>query len=340
MVLDIFLLIVGMGLLIKGADWFVSGSSAIAKALKIPSLIIGLTLVSMGTSAPEASVSINSAVSGMNDMSIGNVVGSNIFNTLMIIGVSSLILPLSIGKDIKRYDIPIMVGLYGLLLLFAFVLSPLKLDLFESITMLVLFIAYTAFLIIRTKKTNKKLSTTSDGESEETPSGEEVAAETTASDEAEKKKKKERPIWLNIILAAVGLAGIIFGGDLVVDHAADIAKRLGMSEVLVGLTIVAVGTSLPELVTSIVASVKKENDIAIGNVIGSNIFNIVLILGLSSTISRLTLDWATLVDMLVMLGSGLIMMVIALCCKNTKRWQGAMLLLLYIGYLTYIIIRN
>lgn len=318
MALDIVLLLVGMVLLVKGADWFVSGSSAIAKALKIPPLIIGLTLVSMGTSAPEASVSIQSAVKGMNDLSIGNVVGSNIFNTLLILGISSLIVPLSIGKDIKRYDIPVMVCLYGVLLLFAFVITPLKLDIFESVTMLVLFVAYTAFLIIRTKKTNNQL----------------------AVPPPENTEKKKKPLWLSIILAVVGLAGVIFGGNIVVVHASDIAKSLGMSEALVGLTIVAVGTSLPELVTSVVASIKKENDIAIGNVIGSNIFNIIFILGLSSTISNLTLDWATLTDMLVMLGSGIIVLGIALFSKKMQRWQGAVTLLLYIGYLTYIIIRN
>lgn len=322
MALDILLLIVGMVLLVKGADWFVSGSSEIAKALKIPPLIIGLTLVSMGTSAPEASVSINSAVNGMNDMSIGNVVGSNIFNTLLILGVSSLIVPLSIGKDIKRYDIPVMVCIYGVLLLFGFVITPLKLDIFESVTLLALFAAYTAFLIIRAKKANKGLA---------------LAGGSSTPQTAEKKK---RPIAVSIILAAVGLAGIIFGGDLVVDNASDIAKAVGMSESLVGLTIVAVGTSLPELVTSITASVKKENDIAIGNVIGSNIFNIIFILGLSSTISPLTLDRAALVDMLVMFGSGVILLLIALFSKKMQRWQGAVTLLLYVGYLTYIIIRN
>lgn len=321
----IVLLIVGMALLVKGADWFVSGSSAIAKALKIPSLIIGLTLVSMGTSAPEASVSINSAVNGMNDMSIGNVVGSNIFNTLLILGVSSLIVPLSIGKDIKRYDIPIMVCLYGVLLLFAFVITPLKLDIFESVTMLVLFVAYTVFLIIRAKRANKKLNVTADSTTEQT---------------TQVKEEKKKPIWLSIVLAVVGLAGIIFGGDLVVDNAAAIAKTAGMSETLVGLTIVAVGTSLPELVTSVVASVKKENDIAIGNVIGSNIFNIIFILGLSSTISNLTLDWAALTDLLVMLGSGVIILSIALFSKKMYRWQGAISVLLYVGYVVYIIIRN
>lgn len=322
MALYILLLIVGMVLLVKGADWFVSGSSAIAKALKIPPLIIGLTLVSMGTSAPEASVSINSAVNGMNNMSIGNVVGSNIFNTLLILGVSSLIVPLSVSKDIKRYDIPVMVCIYGVLLLFGFVITPLKLDIFESVTLLALFAAYTVFLIIRAKKANKGLA---------------LAGGSSTPQTAEKKK---RPIAVSIILAAVGLAGIIFGGDLVVDNASDIAKAVGMSESLVGLTIVAVGTSLPELVTSITASVKKENDIAIGNVIGSNIFNIIFILGLSSTISPLALDKSALVDMLVMFGSGVILLLIALFSKKMQRWQGAVTLLLYIGYLTYIIIRN
>lgn len=322
---DIVLLIVGMALLVKGADWFVSGSSAIAKALKIPSLIIGLTLVSMGTSAPEASVSINSAVNGMNDMSIGNIVGSNIFNTLLILGVSSLIVPLSVGKDIKRYDIPIMVCIYGVLLLFAFVITPLKLDTFESVAMLVAFVVYTAFLVIRTKRTNKKLF---------------VPDENTTEQISEVKAEKNKPIWFSIVLAAVGLTGIIFGGDLVVNHAAAIAQTAGMSETLVGLTIVAVGTSLPELVTSVVASIKKENDIAIGNVIGSNIFNIIFILGLSSAINNLTVDLSALTDLLVMLGSGVIVLLIALFSPKMQRWQGAITILLYVGYIVYIIIRN
>lgn len=325
MALDIILLIVGMALLVKGADWFVSGSSAIAKALKIPSLIIGLTLVSMGTSAPEASVSINSAVNGMNDLSLGNVVGSNIFNTLFILGVSSLIVPLTVGKDIKRYDVPIMVCLYGVFMLFAFVITPLKIDIFESVAMLVLFAAYTAFLIVRAKKANKKITDTA-------PNTDKPTKEAT--------NEKRKPIWLSIILAVVGLAGVIFGGDLVVDNAAAIAKAAGMSEALVGLTIVAVGTSLPELVTSVVASVKKENDIAIGNVIGSNIFNIIFILGLSSAISPLTVDWSALADLTVMLGSGVIVLLIALFFPKMQRWQGAITVLLYAGYVVYIVIRN
>lgn len=323
MFLNVLLLIMGMILLIKGADWFVSGSSNIAKALKIPSLIIGLTLVSMGTSAPEASVSINSAVNGMNDLSLGNVVGSNIFNTLLILGVSSLIIPLSVSKDVKKFDLPLMIGFYGVLLLFAFLITPLKIDVYESAALLAMFVGYTVFLILRSKKAtvlmleNGRNATTEKAETE-----------------------KRTPVWLSIILSVSGLAGIIFGGDLVVDSAAEIAKFLGMSEALVGLTIVAIGTSLPELVTSVVACIKNENDIAVGNVIGSNIFNIIFILGLSSTISNLTLDWAIFTDIAVMLVAGILVLLIALFSGKTKKWQGAIMVLLYIGYIIYIIIRN
>ena len=242
MFLDCVLLIVGMALLVKGADWFVDGSSKIAKAMKIPPLVIGLTLVSMGTSMPEASVSINSSVNGLTDMSIGNIVGSDIFNTLLILGVSALIVPLSIGRDIKVYDIPVMVGIYVLLILFAFAITPLRLDWWEGVIFLALFVGYTAFLIVRTKRENKRA---------------EAERAENAETEKEDAARKKTPLWLSIVLVVIGLAGIIFGGDLVVDNAAEIAKRLGMSETLVGLTIVAVGTSLPELVTSVVASVKK-----------------------------------------------------------------------------------
>lgn len=312
--LNFVLLVVGMTLLVKGADWFVSGSSAIARAMKIPPLIIGLTLVSMGTSAPEASVSINSALNALSDMSIGNVVGSNIFNTLFILGISALIVPLTISRDIRRFDIPIMVAIYGVLLAFAFVITPLTLDAPESIALLVLFAGYMAFLLLRAKKENP-------------------APEAPTED-------KNRPLPLNMILTAIGLGAIIFGGDLVVDSASALAKSAGMSESLVALTIVAVGTSLPELVTSVVASLKKENDIAVGNVIGSNIFNVIFILGMSSTIRNLTLTPSAMTDLLMMLGSGILIWLIALFSKKMHRWQGAMTLVLYMAYLIYIIMRN
>lgn len=316
MFLNWLLLIIGMILLIKGADFFVSGASKIAKALRIPSLIIGLTLVSMGTSAPEASVSINASINNLNEMSISNVIGSNIFNTLFILGVSSFIVPVIINKDMKKYDIPIMVSMYVVLILFSFLITPYKLDIIESIILLALFISYMIFLVIRSKKSNIEVS---------------------------EEKEEKRDKWYvikGIIFSILGLAMIIFGGDFVVDNASSIAIKLGMSETLVGLTIVAVGTSLPELVTSVVASVKKENDIAIGNVIGSNIFNIIFILGLSSTISSLTLTTAALFDMIVMLISGVIILLISFFSKNIKRWHGVIIFLLYVAYLAYIIIRN
>ncbi len=369
MTANVFLLLAGMVLLVKGADWFVSGASRIAKALKIPSLVIGLTLVSMGTSAPEASVSINSALNGLNGLSIGNVVGSNIFNTLFILGISSLIVPLSISKDVKRTDIPVMVGIYVLLIIFAFAITPLKLDIYESVILLILFVAYTALLAVRAIKYKKnplpsaELQRTAElktplSSADDTPASNGLILGSNTNsytkNDAQRKRsrlyrafkrlydlcKKEKPLWLSVILAALGLAGIIYGGDIVVDSASAIAKSLGMSEILVGLTIVAVGTSLPELVTSVVASIKKENDIAVGNVIGSNIFNVIFILGLSSTISTLTLTQDALIDLLVMLDSGILIMFISLFSKKTNRLHGLIMLSLYIGYLTYIILRN
>ena len=313
--LNILFLAIGMVLLVKGADFFVDGSSKIAKAMKIPSLIIGLTLVSMGTSAPEASVSINSAISGMNDMSLGNVVGSDIFNTLLILGISALIVPLAISRDMKKYDIPIMVGLYGVLMILGFVITPYKLDRIESIIMLVLFVAYMFFLVFRAKRSG-------------------------ADENAEIKEEKKSPLWKNILFAVLGLAGIIWGGDIVVNNASELAITLGMSEALVGLTIVAVGTSLPELVTSVIASLKKEEDIAVGNVIGSNIFNIIFILGFSSTITPLTLTNDALFDLIVMLVSGLLLLAVSLTSKNMKRWHGIIFVLSYVAYLGYIIYRN
>lgn len=318
MFVDIVLLIVGMALLIVGADFFVDGASAIAKSMKIPSLIIGLTLVSIGTSLPEASVSINSAIKGLNDMSIGNVVGSNIFNTLFILGVSALFVPLIIDKNMKLFDIPIMVGVYGLLILMCFVITPYRLDIWEGIILLVLFVSYIVFLVVRAKKGGADLV------DPETP----------------EKKKKPKPIWLSIILVIAGGAGIFFGGQFVVDKASSIAIQIGMSESLVALTIVSIGTSLPELVTSVVAAIKKENDIAIGNVVGSNIFNILFILGMSATISPLAVGVGTLVDSIVMAASGAIVMLIAFLSKKVTWWQGAIMLAGFIGFMSYIIIRG
>ena len=279
----VIFLVVGMFLLVKGADWFVDGASNIAKLLKIPSLIIGLTLVSMGTSAPEASVSIQAAISGSNDISVGNVVGSNIFNVLFIVGLSAFFAPMVIDKQVKMIDLPVVIGISVLLILFSFVITPFILDTVESIIMMALFVTYIVLLVIRSCKKQGGCDCKIGGEL------------------LQEEKKEEKPkVFKSIFLAIVGLLSIIVGGDWVVDGASSIALMLGMDEILIGLTIVAVGTSLPELVTSIVAAKKKENDIAIGNLMGSNIFNILFILGLSSTICNLNVSMPTLVDMLVM----------------------------------------
>ena len=369
--LDWIFLIVGMILLIKGADYFVDGSSKIAKALKIPSLIIGLTLVSMGTSAPELSVSLQAALVGSNELSFGNVVGSNIFNTFFILGVASIFIPLVINEDMKKYDIPIMVLLYGLMLLFGFVITPYKLDLLESIIFVVLFVSYIILLIVRAKKSKQEAEENKDELTIKTIIASVIlgvvglfailgkvviASIVCALFVIILLLKIKKPFGqinnklnfiINIFFSAVGLVAIIGGGTMVVDSASNIAMSLGMSETLVGLTIVAVGTSLPELVTSVVASIKKENDIAIGNVIGSNIFNILFILGVSSSISNLTISdkmslgiSESLVDLLVLLLSGVLVFVISRLGKNIKKWQGVIFIVLYVAYIAYIIIRE
>ncbi len=370
--LDWIFLIVGMLLLIKGADYFVDGSSKIAKALKIPSLIIGLTLVSMGTSAPELSVSLQAALVGSNELSFGNVVGSNIFNTFFILGVASIFIPLVINEDMKKYDIPIMVLLYGLMLLFGFVISPYKLDLIESIIFVILFISYIILLIVRAKKSKQEVEEVQEeGLTLKTIIasillgvvgifailGEIVIASIVCAifmiillvkfKKPLNVKSNKLNFVINIFFAAVGLVAIIGGGTMVVNSASNIAISLGMSETLVGLTIVAVGTSLPELVTSVVASIKKENVIAIGNVIGSNIFNILFILGVSSSISNLEISQAvslgfseSLADLLVLLLSGVLVLIISRFGKNIKKWQGVIFIVLYVTYIAYIIFRE
>ncbi len=312
---SILLLILGMVFLIKGADLFVDGAASIAKALKIPSLVIGLTLVSVGTSMPEFSVSLQSSIAGLNDMSFGNVIGSNIFNTFVVIGISAMLTPLVVSKQMKRYDLPILIGIYLLLIIFAFVISVGKIVLWESIILFSITIAYTVFLILRSRQ-EIKISNTSE--------------------EIEKKRKW----WINLIFVVLGLAGIIFGGDFVVDGASFLAKKLGMSELLVGLTIVAVGTSLPELVTSVVAARKGENDIAIGNAIGSCLFNIVLILGFCSILSPATVEMSSLVDCLVMLASAIFILIFSFKGMKVTKWQGLFMVIIYVSYLTYIILRN
>ena len=310
--LNILLLIVGMFFMIKGADLFVEGASKVAKAMKIPSLIIGLTLVSIGTSCPELSVSIQSALKGMNDMSFGNVIGSNIFNTFVVIGVSSIFVPMLVSKNMFKYDIPILIFIYVLLILMGFVITPNVINFWEGLILFLLMIAYTVFLIIRSKNEPQE----------------------------EEKDDKPRKWYVNVLFIIIGLAGIIFGGDFVVDSASFIALKLGMSELLVGLTIVAIGTSLPELVTSMVAAKKGENDIAIGNAIGSSLFNVVLILSTSAMFSPMPIQMLQLVDVIVMLASAMMVLLFSAKKKEINRTGGIIFILVYVAYFTYIIIRN
>lgn len=314
--LNVLFLIIGMALLIKGADWFVEGSSNIAKALKIPSLIIGLTLVSIGTSLPELSVSVNSSLQGAVDMSVGNVVGSNIFNVLVVIGCSALFTPMIVQKNMFKYDIPILIGIYLAFILFSFVITPNVISLVEGIIIFICFICYILFLIFRTKKENRE-------------------------NKVFENKENIKISWpKNLIFIVIGVVGIIFGGEFVVTTAKTLAIKFGMSELLVSLTIVAVGTSLPELVTSMVAAKKGENDIAVGNAIGSCVFNILLILGLSSIVSPLTIDSSTLIDVLVMLLSVVLIFIFAIKSYKINKGNGIILISMYVIYLAYIIVRN
>ena len=314
-VLNLLFLVIGMFLLIKGADFFVDGASRVAKALKIPSLIIGLTLVSIGTSLPELSVSVTAALSGNADISYGNVIGSNIFNVFVVIGASAIFTPMIIDKAMKKYDIPILLGIYGLFAIFSFVITPKVLDRVESIIFCLLFIGYLVFLVLRTKKEGAQ----------------EVEEET---------EEKPRKMWVNIVFILAGLAAIVAGGEFVVTTAETLALMAGMSKLLVGLTIVAVGTSLPELVTSMVAAKKGENDIAVGNAVGSSIFNILLILGVASTIKPIGFELSTYIDVIAMAVSAIMLFIFAYKGSKVNRWQGALMIAIYAIYLTFIILRN
>ena len=310
-ILPYIFLIVGFVLLIKGADFFVDGASSIAGKLKVPNLIIGLTVVSMGTSAPEAAVSITSSLQASNSIALGNIVGSNIFNFLMVVGISAVILPIVSDKDILKRDMPINLAITAIL--FVMLLDG-KLGRLEAIILLVLFAAY-IFMLIRSAIKNR--------------------------DEAEELKVYS---WTkSVILLIVGLAGVIGGGQLVVNGAKSIAASLGMSETLIGLTVVAIGTSLPELVTSVIAAKKGNSGIAMGNVVGSCIFNILFILGMAGTIAPITLDAIPakefLIDTAILIGISVMMLVFAITKKKTGRIEGAICIAVYVAYTTYIILR-
>ena len=328
-------LIGGFILLIVGADIFVEGSSSIAKLLKIPSIIIGLTVVAFGTSMPEASVSINAALAGENSIAVSNVVGSNIFNLLVVLGASALICPVHTNDTAIKKEIPfsiITTVVLGVLLCFGVSFAAeaaeatgffakigsagFTLGRIGGVVLLALLALYMYWQISGALKARKA-------------SGE--------SNEAEESKASSPMMAIEMII--LGIVGIIMGGNYVVDSATVIAQNFGMSQTFIGLTVVALGTSLPELVTSMVAAKKGESDLALGNVIGSSIFNIVFILGFSSVISPMTVNVLTIYDIIVLIGVSAVVWLFCKSKKQVSRLEGGIMLAMYAAYFVYILLR-
>ena len=330
--LNVLFLIIGMALLIKGADFFVSGASAVAERLKVPSMFIGLTIVALGTSLPELSVSITSAISGSIDMSVGNVVGSNLFNMLVVLGLISLFSPVPMSASTRKIDFPFLLIVTAFLLLFGLdsFLNGASSNVISRTESILFLLILTLYLYILVANANRKRKRQIKQE-KYLKTAEELNAE---------QDKKQMKIWQIALCLVFGLAAVVFGGECVSSTAQFLAIQMGMSEALVGLTIVAVGTSLPELVTSIVAAKKGENDLALGNVIGSNIMNISLILGSVSLIGQAPISSVILTDIAILLVTTIVFIVLCSRRSDLNRKEGIFLLSLYIAYLAFAIIRN
>lgn len=314
--MDYILLIIGFVLLVKGADFFVEGSSAIAKHFKIPAFIIGLTIVAMGTSAPEAAVSITAAVGGQNGIVAGNVIGSNMFNTLAVLGMCALIKPCPVAPKIVKGEYPMSGSVTILFIILALTtLGSSQTLYFSRIDGVILLAAFAAFLAFTVKK---------------------AFNEDHSHDEDE---IKDVSMGKAVIMVIFGLAGIIIGGQFVVNSASAIAASFGISETLIGLTIVAIGTSLPELVTSVAAATKGHTDIAVGNVIGSNIFNLLFVMGLSTTIHPVSIEMISIYDAAILTIITFVTLIPCIRHKHITRLWGAIMVILYAVYMAYIIIR-
>ena len=305
--MDYILLILGFIALVKGADLFVDGSSSIAKILKVPSVIIGLTIVALGTSLPEASVSILAGLSGNNDMAISNVLGSNAFNSLVVVGLCSAIVPFATNPSIIKRDF--LVNISVSILLFIFILDY-KLSSLEGIIFLIILFSYMFFMIKEARSSKIEVDET-----------------------------KAMSLPKSLIYVVVGVAVIILGGNLVVSSASNIATAFGLSQTLIGLTIVAIGTSLPELVTSLVAVHKKDSGLALGNAIGSNILNIVFILGASSALSAMTVTFESIIDCAFIVGVSIMMYIFGRTNKEFSRTEGIICVSIYVLYTIYLIMR-
>lgn len=309
--LQVLLLILGFGMLIKGADWFVDGAAGMARRWGIPQLVVGLTIVAMGTSAPEAAVSISAALKGNAGITVGNIVGSNILNILIILGVSALITTLAVARSTVRNEIPYMMAITVLFMVLG--LTGNRIELWEGIILWVAFLAYLGYLFLMAKRDRENGA--GDGQEDE---------------------KASASVWKLLLLTLIGLALIIVGSNVTVDAASAIAEAAGMSDRFIGLTIVALGTSLPELFTSVSAARKGNADIAIGNIVGSNIFNILFIVGTTALITPVIYESRFIVDTLVALGAGLLLWLFVLPKKQLGRAAGVTMLAAYVGYFVYL----
>lgn len=329
-------LIIGFIFLVKGADFFVSGSSTIAEHFGIPTFIIGLTIVAFGTSMPEAAISVTAAMTGANGIAVGNAIGSNMFNLLIVLGASSLIKECPITRDTLRFEYPLSVAAAGALLVMGLRAgadgSMFGTGIVSRVDGLVLLTVFTVFMVMTVKKAMKQHNRENIIDY--------YGGADVGDPEIEVIEEERQSLIKSIIKSIIGLAGIVFGGDLVVDSATSIATAFGIDEILIGLTIVALGTSLPELVISIVAALKGETDIAVGNVIGSNIFNILLVLGLSTAIHPIAITMFSIYDILILIGASFIVLIPLARKQVITRGWGTLMVLLYAGYLAYIIART
>ena len=311
MLYAVLILVIGFVLLIKGADFFVDGSSSVAKQLRVPSIIIGMTIVAMGTSLPECAVSVTAALTHNNGLAIGNVIGSNIFNLMVVCGVCTLFMPLVVSKDTMHREFPFSVFCAALLIVLGYVGSELGRA--DGVILLLLFVAYLMYMVY------SAVHGRTEGMTEE--------------------DYTILPGWKCAVYIVGGMIAIKYGGDFVVNGATTIAAAFGISQTIIGLTIVALGTSLPELVTSVVAARKNELDMAVGNVIGSNIFNILLILGAAAAISPVAFSMENLMDTVVLILMSLIVWLFAHSKEKIVKSEGIAMLVMYAAYMVYICVR-
>lgn len=311
---NILLLLVGLGLVVLGADWLVNGASSIARRAGISEFVIGLTIVGFGTSCPELVVSLSGAIEGNSDISVGNVVGSNIFNVLFILGLTAMVLPVGMTDKNRRIDIPITLGVTILLVILGITgsMSGPGISRWEGVLMLLVFSAYLFYCF----KSDSK-------------------------DEFSETQRATLSITKSIALTLTGLAGLIFGGDLFVDSATALARQIGVSDKFIAVTILAGGTSLPELATSLVAAIKGKEQLALGNILGSNVFNAMLILGLSSVITPLSFASMTIVDIITLVLSAVLLLIWAYTGRKNRidRREGAAMLLCYVAYNVFLFSR-